>query len=457
MSKHPLLLRRPLPPKDALSPKPCEPRSRPPDKISTKDTSAPHGGYSREQDSTNQPVIPSRPSASNRFLSSGFKTVHRQNVQKFAEDDLSCNTPAKFSLDGFLYKPRVNSPPLQTKEIVLSHYNYEKIVKLLAIELWSQNQEKVNIVQLPFDDIPAVSRRIPERQRIIGTVPNAEGYKQFLESSDSESSTTEEEPERRINPYDFFILRSLAMGSDCLNFRGHFISQLPDLTAFAYILKYLNLSFNSFQDIPVEIYRFSRLEVLNLRDNPITEIPSDIAKLTNLRIFDISFCLVSTLPAGLFLLSNVQSLNVAYNKISFISNDIKNLRNLQFLNVDGNELTTLPCGLLQLQLKNLRMENNYTNSLFWEGNVRNQPQRLTDLAAVTFSKNHLGQQYTNISKDVQDTLNNATICDCCKGPLYGAGLKVIKQWKTIFNTESLPLLFHACSPSCYKWFLSEAH
>ncbi|XP_038658605.1 CCR4-Not complex 3'-5'-exoribonuclease subunit Ccr4 isoform X3 [Scyliorhinus canicula] len=449
MSKHPQLLRRPLPPKDALYPKPCEPRSRSPDKISTKDTSAPHGGYSREQDSTNQPVIPSRPSAPNRFLSSDFKIEHRQNDEKFAEDDLSCNIPAKFSLDGFLYKPSVNSPPLQTKNIVLSHYNYEKIVKLLAIELWSQNQEKVNIVELPFDDIPTVSRRIPERQRIIemiaaaktqeshcghgisselpsypGTVPNAEEYKQFLESSDTESSTTEEEPERRINPYDFFIQRSLAIGSDCLNFR---------------------------------IYGFSRLEVLNLRDNPIMEISSDIAKLTNLRIFDISFCLVSTLPAGLFLLSNLQSLNVAYNKISLISNDIKNLRNLQFLNVDGNELTTLPCELLQLQLKNLRMENNYTNSLFWEGTVRNQPQRLTDLAAVTFSKNHLGQQYTNISKDVQDTLNNATICDCCKGPLYGAGLKIIKQRKTIFNTESIPLLFHACSPSCYKWFLSEAH
>ncbi|XP_038658604.1 leucine-rich repeat-containing protein 63 isoform X2 [Scyliorhinus canicula] len=454
MSKHPQLLRRPLPPKDALYPKPCEPRSRSPDKISTKDTSAPHGGYSREQDSTNQPVIPSRPSAPNRFLSSDFKIEHRQNDEKFAEDDLSCNIPAKFSLDGFLYKPSVNSPPLQTKNIVLSHYNYEKIVKLLAIELWSQNQEKVNIVELPFDDIPTVSRRIPERQRIIemiaaaktqeshcghgisselpsypGTVPNAEEYKQFLESSDTESSTTEEEPERRINPYDFFIQRSLAIGSDCLNFRGHFISQLPDLTAFASVLKYLNLSFNSFQDIPVVIYGFSRLEVLNLRDNPIMEISSDIAKLTNLRIFDISFCLVSTLPAG----------------------------NLQFLNVDGNELTTLPCELLQLQLKNLRMENNYTNSLFWEGTVRNQPQRLTDLAAVTFSKNHLGQQYTNISKDVQDTLNNATICDCCKGPLYGAGLKIIKQRKTIFNTESIPLLFHACSPSCYKWFLSEAH
>ncbi|XP_078416625.1 uncharacterized protein lrrc63 [Cetorhinus maximus] len=181
-----------------------------------------------------------------------------------------------------------------------------------------------------------------------GAVPNIEGREQFLESSDAESPVMEEEPEKRINPYEIFVLRSLAVGSDSLNFRGHFISQLPDLTALASTLKYLNLSFNSFQNIPAEIYGFSQLEVLNLRDNPITDISSDIVKLTNLRIFDISFCLVSTLPAG------------------------------------------------------------------------------------------------------------ATICDCCKGPLYGPGLQLIKPHKTIFHTESLLFLFHACSPSCYKWFMSKA-
>ncbi|XP_078088360.1 leucine-rich repeat-containing protein 63 isoform X2 [Mustelus asterias] len=448
MSKYPQLLRRPLPPKDALPPKPCEP-SRPPNKISPKDASAPNGEDKRGQTSTNQPEIPSRPSAPKRFLFSDF-TSGRQDDLNFEEDDLR----TKSRLDHFLQKPSVNAPPLKTKEIVLSRYNYKKIVKLLAAELWSQNQEKVNIVELPFDDIPAVSKRIPERQRIIemiaaaknqenyfrhgisselpghqGAVPNIEGGKQFLESSDSESSATEEEPERVINPYDFFILRSIAVGNNCLNFRGHFISKLPDLTALTSIIKYLNLSFNSFQDIPAEVYRFPQLEVLIFRDNPISAISSDIAKLTNLRIFDISFCLVSTLPAG----------------------------KLQLLNVEGNELITLPCGLLQLQLKNIRTENNYMHPLVWEGTIQNQPQRLTDLAAVTFSKNHLSQQYTNISKEVQDILNNATICDCCKGPLYGAGLKLIKQRKTIFNTESLPFLFHACSPSCYRWFLSKTH
>ncbi|XP_067896267.1 leucine-rich repeat-containing protein 63-like isoform X2 [Heterodontus francisci] len=453
MSKHPELLRRPLPPKDAFPPKSCEPRSRPPDTISTKKASAPDGEYKKERDSTNHPDISCRSSGPSGFPSRIF-IAHRQHDPHFAEDDLQYNIPNEFTLEDFFQEPSATVPPLETKTIVLSRYNYKKIVKLLASKLWNQNQEKVNIVELPIDDIPVVLRRIPQRQHIIemiaasrnqehflrygaspellnypGAVLNVEGRKEFLESADTESSIMEEDPERRINPYQFLILRILAVGGDSLNLRGHFIHQLPDLTALVSMLKYLNLSFNNFEDIPAEIYRFSRLEMLNLRDNPIKEISSDIAKLTNLRIFNISFCLVSVLPAG----------------------------KLQYLNVEGNELITLPCGLLQLQLKHVRVANNYMHPLFWEKNARNQPQQLTHLAALTFSKNHLSQQYTNITKEVQDILNNATICDCCKGPLYGPGLHLIQPQKTIFNTESLPFLFHACSPSCYKWFVSKAH
>ncbi|XP_060688894.1 leucine-rich repeat-containing protein 63 isoform X2 [Hemiscyllium ocellatum] len=472
MSEHAQLLRRPLPPKDAISAKSCEPISRPPDKISTKNATAPKGEHKKENakelDSANQPCTSCTP---NRFLSWDV-AVHGQDDLNFAEDDLW------YDLNDFLQEPSVKVPPLQSKGVVLSRHNYEKIVRLLAAELWNQNQEKVNIVELPFDDIPPVLRRIPERQRTIELIaaarhlennlrrgigpelsgypgPNTEGGKEILESSDNVSLDSEEEPEGKVNPYDLLVLRTITVGNDSLNLRGHFLRQLPDLTALVSILKYLNLSFNTLQDIPAEIYRFSHLEVLNLRDNPIEEISSDIAKLANLKIFNISFCQISTLPAGLFHLANLQSLNIAYNKISVISNDIKNLRKLQFLNIEGNELTTLPHGLLQLPLKQLRLENNYIHPLFWEENARNQPQRLTDLAAVTFSKNYLIQQYTNIPKEVQEILNNANMCECCRGPLFGPGLQLIKPRKAIFNRESLPFLYHACSPSCYKWFMSK--
>ncbi|XP_067848661.1 uncharacterized protein [Heptranchias perlo] len=456
MSKLPQLLRRPLPPKDAIPLSPpqfFESRSRFPDKISTKDESGPDSEHKKEHDSTKQPeikdlAITSWISSPNGFPSHCF-IVHRQDDPNFAEDDLWYYIPPKFTLDSFLQKPSASPSPSDDKRIVLSHYNYNKIVKLLASELWNQNQEKVNIIELSIDDIPAVSRRIPQRQLILemiaaarnqenyfrygaspqlpdhpGAVLNIERRTKFLESPDIKSPIMEEEQEGKINPYELFILRSLALGGDSLNLR---------------------------------IYGFFRLEVLNLRDNPITEISSDIAKLTNLRIFNISFCMVSILPVGLFLLPHLQTLNVAYNKISFIPNDIRNLRALQFLNVEGNELISLPCGLLQLHLKNVRVDNNYMHPLFWGENARNQPQRLTDLTALTFSKNHLNQWYTNIPKEVQHILNNATTCDCCKGPLYGPGLRLIRPCRRIFNIESLPFLFHACSPFCYKWFMSKTH
>uniref|UniRef100_UPI00398F686D leucine-rich repeat-containing protein 63 isoform X2 n=1 Tax=Pristiophorus japonicus TaxID=55135 RepID=UPI00398F686D len=452
MSKHPELLRRPLPPKDALPLSPPKPNHRPPDKISTKKALVPHGEYKKEHDSSNQPEIMD---GTMTYRSNGLPSrsiiVHRQDDPIFAENNFRYYIPVEFRLDDFLLKPRVFPLPSNDKKVVLSSYNYKKIVKLLASELWNHDQEKVNIIELPIDDIPAVSRRIPQRQRILeiiaaarnqesefktaaspelaGAVLNIEGRTQFLEYPETESPIMKEEPEGKVNPYALLILRTLAMGGDSLNLRGHFIHQLPDLSGLFSILKHVNLSFNSFQDIPAEIYGCSHLETLNLRDNPITEISSDITKLTNLRIFNISFCMVSILPPGA----------------------------LQFLNVEGNELMSLPCDLLQLQLKNLLVENNYMHPLFWKEYSLNQPQQLTDLAAITFSKNHLSQHYTNIPKEVQNILNNATTCDCCQGPLYGPGFHLIQPHKMIFNTESLPFLYHACSPSCYKWFMSKTH
>ncbi|XP_051869332.1 uncharacterized protein LOC127569069 isoform X2 [Pristis pectinata] len=437
MSKYPQLLRRPLPPKDAF----------PFDKMLTENASGPAAVPKKEGDLINESEIKDlsvtcRSSGLNGFPSRGV-IVHRHDNPYFAEDDIKYCFPAAFTLDNFLQKPCVNPPPSDEGKIVLSRHNFNKILNLLEPQLLKHNQKKVHIIELSTDDIPPVLKRIPWRQQALEIIATARNHRvspelsiypgadlnfeesgQFLEPPDSESPIKEEEQEEQMHPYEFVIVRSMAAGGESINLR---------------------------------IYQFSCLEMLNLRDNPITEISPDIEKLTKLRIFNISFCIVSILPVGLFLLPHLQSLNVAYNKISFIPDDIRNLRELQFLNVEGNELSSLPCGLLKLPLKHVRVHNNYIHPLFWEENIQNQPQHLTDLAALSFTKNNLHQHYLNIPEEVQIILNNASVCDCCNGPLFGSGLHLIRPRKMIYNTESLPYQFCACSPSCYKSFKSKTH
>ncbi|XP_055500807.1 leucine-rich repeat-containing protein 63-like isoform X2 [Leucoraja erinacea] len=455
MSKCPQLLRRPLPPKDTLS---------------FENASCPAAVFKKKCDSIDEHEMKDvsmtcRSSDLNGF-SSRRGIVHRYDPY-FAEDDIRYCIPAAFTLANFLQKNSVSPPPLDERKIVLSHQNFNKIVTLLESRLLKHNQKKVNIVELSIDDIPPVLKRIPQRQQILEmnaaarnkseglnyevspelpAILNIDDGAQSLEIPNSESPIKEEEQEGQISPYEYVVVKSMAVGGESLNLR------LPDMTRLVSTLKDLNLSFNSFRDIPTEIYQLSCLELLNLRDNPITEISPDIEKLTNLRIFDISFCIVSVLPIGLFLLTHLQSLNVAYNKISFIPNDIRNLRQLQFLNVEGNELGSLPTGLLEVPLKHIRVHNNYMHPLLWEENKQNQPQHLIDLAALSFTKSNLHQHYINVPDEVQSKLSKASICDSCKGPLFGSGLHLIQPRKRSFYIENLPYLFRACSPSCYKSF-----
>ncbi|NXA33867.1 LRC63 protein, partial [Eudromia elegans] len=233
---------------------------------------------------------------------------------------------------------------------------------------------------------------------------------------------------------------------------AYFLFHLPDLTPLMDTLVSLNLAFNNLFFFPVEVLNIKTLQVLVLRNNPIREIPNDISRLKTLKKFIISFNLLSELPAGLFLLDNLQYLDIAYNDISFIHNDIKKLRQLEILNIEGNQLSALPSGLLNLPLKFLRIENNFIHPLLWNEQNQNQPQKLTHLAALCFSRNNLREIYTDISEDIKKILDDCTVCDCCRGPRYGTGLCLVQVYRNAFGFGRLPFYFHACSASCRRAF-----
>ncbi|XP_056411366.1 leucine-rich repeat-containing protein 63 isoform X3 [Hyla sarda] len=251
------------------------------------------------------------------------------------------------------------------------------------------------------------------------------------------------------------MLECLVTGGHALSLKAYFISKLPDLTPLYNSLFYLNLSFNEFWQFPTEVYNLEQLESLKLRNNPIKEIPYGIHKLKKLRTLIVSFCSLSSLPAGLFLLPYLQVLDVSYNNIISIPNEISNLRALEFLNVEGNGLPGLPCGALRLKLKHLRVGNNRMHPLFWRENTHIQPQRLLDLAAMSFANSNMSRYFAAIPDEVKHVLQSLAVCDCCRGVLSGEGLRFIRPCEKIFGIRKLPFIFHACSPSCYRSFMCQ--
>ncbi|MBN3277696.1 LRC63 protein, partial [Polyodon spathula] len=452
-----------------------------------------------------------KPFGSGGFPSRPPPNPPRVHLQHLLWDEPRFQSLPEFTLDDFLLDPACcpTFKKMDLKEVTHLRQTYKKLIE--KGELHKGNQSKINTQVLSLKSIPVASSRIPQRQVVyeltalmrekmqehnteeeavspfhskrqasdrrnagkccsricICSLPlfiNKTSIKLYKDQTCSFvfyfrknglSFVLSDEKCGIITPAELEILDSLAQGGVLLNLKAHFLSQVPDLTPLANSLLYLNLSFNNLNSLPVEVFNLRYLEVLKLRDNPIKDIPEGIHNLKKLRTFVISFCLISSLPLGLFLLPCLKLLDVSYNKITFIPNDIRNLRALEYLNVEGNELCALPCGALNLPIRQLRISNNYMHALFWEENSQNQPQRLLHLAALIFAQNNLGQHYTDLPSDIQQVLNNVSVCDCCKGMLYGSGLRIIRPCEKIFGINNLPFMFCSCSPSCYKNFRAQ--
>ncbi|XP_033096129.1 leucine-rich repeat-containing protein 63-like isoform X2 [Anneissia japonica] len=396
-------------------------------------------------------------------------------------------------------------------EAVLSKQNYKKLTTLFATFIETPRQEEVNTVQLKGEDIPVVKPRIPQRQLLVEmayivrqqmrdlmnngmqigmadirslssnaqlsplrkdkmgkrtqkkesdmycaneaifTMPVA---KYFQGAKRNKSPFTDFDPSSTITPAELAILDCLVNGGLALSLKAHFISELPEITPLMRSLTYLNLSFNDFWDLPPEILNLKQLEVLKMRNNPIKELPQDIYKLKKLRTLVVSFCLISSLPMSLYTLP-LQFLDLSYNRISYLPNELKQLKQLRALNVEGNQLAALPAGSLKLSnLYHLRVKNNYMHPYLWFENSTNNPQRLSDMSALVLKQHELENAYVDLSVDLQMILNSYTTCDCCQGPLYGSGLRLIRPCRKAFGVKRLPFYFLSCSPRCRDFFMS---
>ncbi|XP_006825000.1 uncharacterized protein LOC100367292 [Saccoglossus kowalevskii] len=397
----------------------------------------------------------------------------------------------EFTLEDFLldHNEIKMMPKKQIHHAMLSKQNFKKLTTLFATFNKLPRQEKVNTLELKTDSIPKATQRVPQRQLLIemtyilkqhmkdimvydmhGLMPadpilpidypdrealfTSPNPKYFQGSRRSQSPFFEEDQSNMITPSELAILDSLVNGGKALSLKAHFIEELPDVSVLYNTLLYLNLSFNDLRVFPAEILNMRNLEVLKLRNNPIKEIPHDIYKLKQLNTLVISYNQISSLPMSLYTLPLV-FLDVSYNKIKYLPNEIKQLHYIRELNLEGNQLAALPSNALKFRyLRYLKVKNNFMHPLFWKENSTNQPQRLSDMAALIVKQRRINETHQRVIPDnINHILNSQSVCDCCKGPMYGSGLRQIRPCSKAFGIRNLPFYFMSCSPYCSSLFM----
>lgn len=101
---------------------------------------------------------------------------------------------------------------------------------------------------------------------------------------------------------------SFNMFSEAENIREAF-SILPQLTC----LRSLDLSGNSLEHIPTEIYSLTNLECLMLKRNQLRDIPSALVACSNLSALDISYNSIATIPSVFEEMVKLRELNIDHN------------------------------------------------------------------------------------------------------------------------------------------------
>ncbi|XP_052462846.1 uncharacterized protein LOC128020182 [Carassius gibelio] len=279
-----------------------------------------------------------------------------------------------------------------------------------------------------------------------------------------------------------------------LKMRNNPIEELPAQISKLHKLQTLVVSFCKITQLPEQLYSLPCLQYLDMSYNLLSSLSSDIRHLrsssgvhsvltnsnviphhhslkgqtkglftpkpmtTMLNIISILFKAGRILNSlSLYSLSagkNYSESDSSHNDIFqwYILCGVCVFRSLRSLNIEGNQLVALPPGLLHVSMSELRMSGNYTHVLLWSENSCNSPQTLLHTAAHTLAHTHAQQRYTHLPPAARVILNSAGVCDACSGPMFGAGLKLIRPVPSVFGLPSVPVLFCCCSPACLHRF-----
>jgi hypothetical protein len=111
------------------------------------------------------------------------------------------------------------------------------------------------------------------------------------------------------------------------------------------LLEELSLSYNMFNDLPLEFSNLNVLRSLNLSHNHFEFVPSSVLKLKTLKTLNMSYNSIESLP--FFDLENLESLDLRENKILDLGGSLTKLKNLKYLQVDYEKLIASRADLVQ--------------------------------------------------------------------------------------------------------------
>ncbi|XP_050956460.1 uncharacterized protein LOC127157248 isoform X2 [Labeo rohita] len=461
-SEHMKLLRRPLPPiKTTHYRTPPAPKSAGHDEVS-EFVCSPQTLHEDHDDVVCRvaPVI------------SGFS----HHPQRAAPAPPQPRPPALFCLNDFLQvsgSGRGSEDGLRTT--VLSRCNYRKLLRLFLSELHCGWQDAVANQTLSCEGLPPPTRRIPRRQIICELAAMVQMEARARNSFRSHSGVCRPSEDQSVDQQWMTMERrkERTQHEPCTAHEvllntvtsKHFQDSRRSRSPFrcagerdvinASELAVLDCVTRGGTTLSFKVCDLHQLRVLKMRNNPIEELPAQISKLHKLQTLVISFCKIPQLPDQLYSLVCLQHLDVSYNLLRSLSSAVKQLRSLRCLKIEGNELVSLPVGLLRVPVSELRMSGNYTHPLLWSENSCNSPQTLLHTAAHTLT--HTPQRYTQLPHAAHILLNSAGVCDVCTGPMFGAGLKLIRPVRGVFGLPLVPVMFFCCSPACLHRFRNQTN
>ncbi|XP_055343326.1 uncharacterized protein LOC129591624 isoform X2 [Paramacrobiotus metropolitanus] len=216
-----------------------------------------------------------------------------------------------------------------------------------------------------------------------------------------------------------------------LNLKSFFMRNLPPVLWLRRSLLSLNISFNSFEEMPESLFHLKKLVVLKARNNPIKTIGNGIQKLENLRYLSLSFCMFETFPE----------------------------RSLRVLNVSGNIMSELPACLVRLpKLVNIIAADSYV-TLTWGRKSPTTSRQLcslqelsADAVAAFLTNNGLEPRQLSsgaLPQQVQKILHTAHTCEWCSGCRFGHGHELVKAENLRrLRFASLVIKYQVCERCC---------
>ncbi|KAJ3302685.1 hypothetical protein HDV03_004630, partial [Kappamyces sp. JEL0829] len=149
-----------------------------------------------------------------------------------------------------------------------------------------------------------------------------------------------------------------------------YINHLPDMSRLEslFMLTLKNCKLNG--TFPSWIPSMKHLDTLDLSGNSFDNIPEAIFTMTSLTYLDLSGnrYISQEIPASIGTMAQLAALILGNNNISLLPPEIGNLTKLESLKLNGNRLTELPKELYQLPLGLLSLSNNLLNQTlepFW--------------------------------------------------------------------------------------------